>query len=314
MRVVRDEVADPRQPRQHARQLVPVEHAVLRQTERQLAVRADAAAVDERRLRAVHRLEAERLALGLEQEHVLAVVLPVARPLPERLADERRRVDLLVAAPRLQIAHGATQRLVQRPALRMPEGGPRRDVVEREEVELHAELAVVALLRLLAPPQEAIELLLRLPDRAVDPLERRARLVAAPVGAGHREQLERPDPAGRRDVRPLAQVDERAVLVDRGRRHRRAVPLGPGGEVVEDLDLERLAALGEERPALGRRQLATDERMVGGDALGHPRLDRGQVVGRQRPRAARSRSRSRPRWPGRCRASCRGTGRGPPRP
>ncbi len=84
--VVGDEVADPGQPRQHARQLVPVEHAVLGQAERQLAIRADAAAVDERRLRAVHRLEAEGLALGLEQEHVLAVVLPVARALPERLA------------------------------------------------------------------------------------------------------------------------------------------------------------------------------------------------------------------------------------
>ena len=142
--------------------------------------------------------------------------------------------------------------------------------MEREEVELHPELAVVALLRLLAPPQEAIELLLRLPDRAVDPLERRARLVAAPVGAGHGEQLERSDPAGGRDVRTLAQVDERTMLVDRRRRHRRAVSLGLGRQVVEDLDLERLLALEEERPALGRRQLAADERVVGGDARAHP--------------------------------------------
>ena len=42
---------------------------------------------------------------------------------------------------------------------------------------------------------------------------------------------------------------------------------GLGRQVVEDLDLERLAALLEEGAALGRRQLAADERMVGGDAL-----------------------------------------------
>jgi len=35
--------------------------------------------VDERRFRAVHRLEAEDLLLGLHEEHVLAEVLPVAR-------------------------------------------------------------------------------------------------------------------------------------------------------------------------------------------------------------------------------------------
>ena len=137
---------------------------------------------------------------------------------------------------------------------------------------------MVALLRLLAPPQELVELLLGRPDRPVDALEHRALLVAAPVRAGDREQLERPDRAGGRDVRSLAQVDEGAVLVDRGRRHRRAVALGLRGQVVEDLHLERLVALGEEGAALGRRQLAPDERVVGGDAGGHPGLDRGQVV------------------------------------
>ncbi len=57
-----------------------------------------------------------------------------------------------------------------------------------------------------------------------------------------------------------------------------------GREVVEDLDLVRLVALREEGPPLLRRQLATHERMVGRDRLGHARLDRRQVVGRQRPR------------------------------
>src|SRR5439155_12992468 len=99
-------------------------------------------------------------------------------------------------------------------------------------------------------PQILIERFLGRPDRPVDALEHVALLIAAPVGTGDRQQLERADPAGRGDVRSLAQVDEVAVLVDRGRWHRRVLALGPGGEVVEDLDLERLPALREKGPAL----------------------------------------------------------------
>jgi hypothetical protein len=83
-------------------------------------------------------------------------------------------------------------------------------------------------------------------------------------------------------VRALAQVDEWPVLVDARRGHRRAHGFRLRGEVVEDLDLERLVPLREEGPPLLRRQLAADERMVRRDRLPHPRLDRDQVVGRQR--------------------------------
>ena len=207
----------------------------------------------------------------------------MARLLPELLVDEDRRADLLVAAAGLELAHRALERPPDHLALRVPEGRARRYVVEAVQVELDAEPAVIALLRLGPPPQVLVELLLGRPDRAVDALEHRPLLVAAPVRAGDGEQLERAELAGALDVRPLAEVDERAVLVDRHRRHRRAVGLRLRGEVVEDLDLERLVALGEEGPALVRRQLAADERVVGGDALRHPRLDRGEVVGLERP-------------------------------
>jgi hypothetical protein len=62
--------------------------------------------------------------------------------------------------------------------------------MEREEVELATQLAMVALLRLLDAPQVLVELLLRIPGSAVDALQHRPRLVAAPVGAGRVEQLE----------------------------------------------------------------------------------------------------------------------------
>ena len=134
------------------------------------------------------------------------------------MAHEDRGRHLVVAVAGLELAHRALERAPDPLALRMPERGARRHVVEAVQVELDAEPAVVALLRLAPPPQVGVQVLLRRPDRAVDPLEGGPLLVAAPVGARHREELERADLSGALDVRPLAEVDERAVLVDARRR------------------------------------------------------------------------------------------------
>ena len=108
-------------------------------------------------------------------------------------------------------------------------------------------------------------------------------LVAAPVRAGNGEQLERADLARRRDVRPAAQVDERPVLVRRHLGLRLALGRSRGAQVVEDLDLERLAVLVEPGAAGVRRQDLAHERMVGRNRRRHALLDRGQIVDRQRP-------------------------------
>src|SRR5436853_1467728 len=91
---------------------------------------------------------------------------------------------------------------------------PRADLLgEREQVELDTELSVVAPLGFDEPVQMLFECRLRLPRRAVDALEHRALLVAAPVGAGDLRELEDTDPAGRRDMRAATQVDEAHVTV-----------------------------------------------------------------------------------------------------
>ena len=128
-----------------------------------------------------------------------------------------------------------------------------------------------------------VELLLGRPGRAVDALEHRALLVAAPVRAGRAEQLERADLARAGHVRAAAQVDERALPVEGRRWHGRAVALGGGLQVVDDLDLERLVALDQDGPGGLGRLLAELERMVGRDRFAHPRLDGRQILRRQRP-------------------------------
>src|SRR4029077_7996704 len=143
--------------------------------------------------------------------------------------------DLLVPASSLQLAHRALERSPDELALRVPERRAGAHVMETEEIEVGTEPPMVAQLGLLAAPQELVEVLLCRPGRAVDALEHGSLLVAAPVGSGDREELERPDPAGRGDVRATAQVDERPLPVEAGRRHRLTGGIGLGGKVVDDL-------------------------------------------------------------------------------
>src|SRR5882724_8096569 len=87
---------------------------------------------------------------------------------------------------------------------------------EREEVELDAELAMVAPFGFLQAVQMLGERGIRLPRGAVDALQHRALLVAAPVRARDLRELERTEPARRRDVRAAAQIDEVDGLVVSG--------------------------------------------------------------------------------------------------
>ena len=97
----------------------------------------------------------------------------------------------------------------------MPEDDAGRDLVDVEEVELAAELAVIALLGLLEHAQVALQLVLGRPGGAVDALQHLVAMVAAPVRAGDLHQLEVLQLARARHVRPAAQVLEGAFAVER---------------------------------------------------------------------------------------------------
>ena len=109
-----------------------------------------------------------------------------------------------------------------------------------DEVELAAEPAVVALARLLEPRQVALEVLLRIERRAVDPRQLRVALVAAPVRAGEAGQLQRLDRLRVLEVRAAAEVGEVALRVEGDR------PVGG----VDELDLVGLPLLGEDAAGL----------------------------------------------------------------
>ena len=107
-----------------------------------------------------------------------------------------------------------------------------------------------------------VEFRLRLEHDAVDALQHRALLVAAPVRARDAGELERRHLRRAVDVRAFAEIEERALLVQR---HLLV------GDAFDQLDLERLP--GELRQRLGLRHRAVLEADVGRDALPHARLD-----------------------------------------
>jgi hypothetical protein len=158
-------------------------------------------------------------------------------------------------------------------------GRPGSDVVvEHEEVELGPELAVVAPPRLLELPQVLLELLGARERHAVHPLHHRPLLVAAPVRAGDAHELEvRRDVAGGRHVRTAAQVGEAAaapLLVEAER--------DVLGQVLDQLDLVRVALRAPVGERVGPRHLEAAQRQLRRHDRAHALLERLQVVGGQR--------------------------------
>ena len=220
----------------------------------------------------VHRLDGElALVLGDRGEHVLAVPLPVARGLPQRLVEDQRRVHLAVAGRILAPPHISDQVLKQLPAFRVPEDDARPLLLEMEEVHLAPELAVVALLGLLDLLQVRGQVLVTGPGGAVDALELGILGIATPVGASDLGQLEGiADLARGGHVWAAAEIGPCALRVD--------LEVLARWNGVDQLDLEQLALALEEGLRLVAAPHLLGEGRVAGDDLAHLLLDLRQVV------------------------------------
>ncbi len=273
--VVLGEAAHAQQPVQRSRGLHAVAGAELAVAQRQLAVAVQAVVVDLHVARAVHRLDRVVAVLRRGLEHVVAVVLPVPGALPQRDVEHQRAAHLVVAGGAVHPAHVLLHHLPDRPTPRVPEHQARGFLLHVEQVQRLADLAVVALLGFLDLHEVGLELLVAEPGGAVDALQLRVLLVAAPVGARHPHQLEGTELGRVGHVRAAAQVDPLALAVERDLLARR-------DDVVDDRGLELLALALEEgdRGVLGHHA-ARHRQRLGHDAP-HLVLDPGQVLGRER--------------------------------
>ena len=163
---------------------------------------------------------------------------------------------------------------------------------KREQVEVGAELAVVAAGGLLQQLEVLLERVAGRPRGAVDPLQLRVLLGAAPVGGGRPHELERADQPGAGQVRAAAQVGP-AGLAGLG------VDVVVDGQLAAGADLHDLGrvqavALDVDQFELVRlvgqlglglvevREAAPAEPLARLDDLLHALLDLGEVVGLER--------------------------------
>ena len=175
-------------------------------------------------------------------------------------------VDQLVAGLAVSLAPVVLDHGADRGPVRVPEDQTWAQLLrDREEVQLAAELAVVAQRGLLQPLQVLLQLRTRVPGGAVNPLQHGLGFVAMPVGAGGMGQLEGGDLPGVTNMRATAEVEEVACAV--------AADHLAIGDPLDQLDLEALAPA----PKLCQRLLAAHLlaqvfRRAAGNLV-HPRLD-----------------------------------------
>ncbi len=256
-----------------------MQRRLLVEAQRQVAIAVHLAGVGKEVARAVHRFHAHRLVFRFDEEHVLPIVFPVSRPLPQRLVVDERRLHLDVAGGEEHVAHVVGEQVIERRALVQPERGAWCPLVEREESEIAAELSMVALLGLLDLGQVRLQLLVAEERGTVDALHRLIARIALPVRVRGGQQLERLQAAARRHVRPDAEIDEEVAILDRVDRD----DLLSLRLLLDQLHLQRLAALAEEPDRfLARPHLPLVDVIAGRDLL-HPLLDGREVLGHERP-------------------------------
>ena len=272
MRVVEVEGTNPDHSHQLAGLLEPVVLSQLGDADRQVAVAVQLLPVDDDVVRAVHRAELELLAVFemYRRVHRVVVELPVAALLVQVELRQVRRDDVLVAAPQLFVDDPALELAPDGRAVGQPDDLAQADpFVEGEDLQLFAQLLVVALLRLLEELHVVVELALRHPGGAVDASQLRLLLVAAPVRARDAKQFERLELFGGPHMRTSAEVEKVAGAIQ--------ADLVAFDLVRDQLELEVLAALAELFHRVVARNNLFHKRDVGLREPAHAGLDGGEV-------------------------------------
>ena len=225
--------------------------------------------------RAVHGLELVDLVLHLHGlVHVLAVEISVPARLPQVQFADVRRVQQVVPARQVGVLPEVLDHVAHQRAFRVPEHQPAAHLLllDGKQVQILPELAVVAARRFLLERVVRLHLLGRAPGGAVDALQHRARLVAAPVRAGDGLQVDGlgVDLLRGLDVRARAQVPPLVADVVDGD--------GLRLDGFQNLELVRLVDLADAALRLLAGNLLAAQGVILVDDLDHLLLDGLQVL------------------------------------
>src|SRR5580704_7097390 len=234
VRVVLSETAHAQEAVEHAAAFVAIHGAEFGEAHGQIAIAAQPRLINKDVARAIHRLE---LVFGFFDfhgaEHVVFVKAGVAAGVPEFAAHDVRRVNDVVSALEKFGAQPVLDDRADQTTFGVPENQAGAGfVLDAEEIEFGAELAMIATLRFFETMQIGVEFFLCEKARGVNALKLRIPFVAFPVGAGDAHQFERLNTFGRWNVRAAAEVDEFAGGVKRDHR--------VGGFFFDELALKNL--------------------------------------------------------------------------
>ncbi len=278
VRIVLREGADAHQAMQRARGFIAVARAELGHAHGQVAIGFLALLEDLDVAGAVHRLQRQRLVFRrLRDEHVVAILVPVARLFPELAVEHLRSAHFDIVGFIEAAAHIVLDHAPERQALGVPEHHALALFLHVEEIEFATELAVIALLGFLDAHEVGGEILLVHPCRAVHPLQHLVAMIAAPVGSGQLHQLERLRQLARGgQVRAAAEVAPLvAMRIERD-------GLAGRNDIVDDLRFVILADLPEVRDGVVLApDFAIDGEVAIHDLL-HLRFDLREVLRRER--------------------------------
>ena len=270
MTIVLRKLPYPCEAGQRTGQLIAVQHIKRDVPHGQFAIRMLVRCEVQIVRRTVHRFERHVVLARFvvqHQKHVLAILAPMSRLLPQRLVIQQRRLDLLERLL-LPLAHERFQRVVEHRALGRPEYCTRRHGEQLEQIERSTQHAVITLLRFLQLIEVRVELVFPEEGGGIDALQHLSLHVAAPIGASRRKQLEMSEHRRVRHVRPATEVDEWTVGVGRDDFVRAL-------EIIKALEFERIAH--ETLPRDGQCHFFAHKRVLLGDDLLHLRFERHQV-------------------------------------
>ena len=269
VRVILGEATNAEQAVQRAAHFVTVHNAQFACANRQVAIAVRLRCVHEHAARAVHGLHAVLFFIDDGGVHVVFVVVPMARGLPQLLVHDERRGNLDVAGLAMDLAPVVDERVFQNHAVGKEEREAGSLVAHHEEVHFAADLAMVALLGLFEHAQMFVELFFGGKGDAVDAGEHLVVLVALPIGARNGRKREGLQGLRVANMGTDAHVDVVALLVEGN--------ASVVGQVADVLDLVLLVALFHELDSLFARKLERRELQVLFHDLLHFGFNRGKV-------------------------------------
>ena len=270
VRIILREATYTEKAMERALQLMAMNKAEFADTHRQISVRTLLRLEEQDSAGAVHRFDRIVFVIDLGEVHIFLVMIPVTRLQPQLLRQDDRRHDLHIAEFLEELTLIVHQFISEDHALRVEEREARALFMEGEQIELLAELSVIALLRLCTDEEIVVKILLAEECRRIDTLQHLILGVAAPVSASDRHQLERLHLAGGLQMRARAEIREVTLFIERDRFLLR--------QVFDQHDLVVLAFILEILERFIARQHLLHQRDIFLRDLRHLLLDRCEIL------------------------------------